>query len=108
MVTQVVLPWGCAGGIGSFICRDNRGVFGAEMDVPRSVNKRNIFIPYTVPLLYLYFVSSLQFVPWFGRSYCTLDICPIPSFEAWMGLTFSKTFLVMMNAMIVCDEVRLN
>ena len=55
---------------------------GAEMDVPRNVAKRvaSLYLHCT-PLLSP--VSSLSFVPWFGRSYCTLDICLSPSFEAW-------------------------
>ena len=101
-IAQVVLPWGCTGGaLALCICRDDRGILGAEIDVPRSVTKRVTSLYYTL-YLYLSFVSSLPFVPWFGRSYCTLVICLSPSLEA-IGLTFSKTFLVVMNAMMVCE-----
>ena len=70
------------GGIGSLLCRDDRGILGTEMDVPRSVTKRVTSLYYTL-YSYLSFVSSLPFVPWFGRSYCTLVICLSPSFEVW-------------------------
>ena len=43
-----MLPWGCAGDTGLCICRDDRGVLGAEMDVPRSVTKRVTFLYHTL------------------------------------------------------------
>ena len=83
-IAQVVLPWGYTGGgaLALCICRDDRGILSAEMDVPRSVTKRVTSLYYTL-YSYLSFVSSLPFVPWFGRSYCTLVICLSPSFEVW-------------------------
>ena len=50
------------GALALCICRDDRGVLGAEMDVPRSVTKRVTYLYYTL-YSYLSFVSSLPFVP---------------------------------------------
>ena len=46
------------GALALCICRDDRGVLGAEMDVPRSVTKRVTYLYYTL-FSYLSFVSSL-------------------------------------------------